>query len=141
MAWGYGDQPQLSVKWSLALCRFVGFTGKRLVTAVAVMWAESGRYPGAWHENLDPETGEVRSIDRGAFQINSVHDARLSPDAAFRPIPNAMYACELSNRGYHWSHWATYNSGRYLLFYPLVLAVWALRRWESRVPRVEAVLG
>jgi hypothetical protein len=135
MAWGFGDQPQLSIKWALALCYFVGFRGKRLVSAVAVMTAESNRYPGAFHENLS-ENGTVLSVDRGLFQINDFWHPSLSDEDAYKPIPNAAYAYDLSNRGEFWSHWAAYGGVRYLLVYAEVLAVWALRKWLTRVTQV-----
>lgn len=61
---------QLTIKWALALCYFVGFRGVRLVSAVALMSAESVRWTRAWNKNYDSETGALKSTDRGLFQIN-----------------------------------------------------------------------
>jgi hypothetical protein len=146
MAWSFGDQPQLSLKWALALGYWAGFRGKRLVSAVTLMWAESGRHPGAWNENLDDD-GNVSSTDRGLFQINDRFHPTLKGDnttrtgPAYEVMPNAMYASDLSNRGEVFGAWAAYGGTRYLAFYPIVAAVWALRRWESRVPNVPRKFG
>lgn len=141
MASSFGDQPRISIKWALALCYHVGFRhGSRLRTAVSVMWAESGRFPAAWNENLSDD-GQVLSIDRGLFQINSIHDRQLPPEHAFEPLANAAYACELSNHGRHWSLWSAYKSGRWLLFWPFVTAVWVVGTWRSRIPKVEERFG
>jgi hypothetical protein len=131
---------QLSIKWALALGRYAGFLGERLCIAVSVMWAESGRWTRAWNINRN-EDGTVRSIDRGLFQINSAAHPDVSEVEAFHPITNAEYASFLSRRGQHWGAWNAFTSGRYLLFYPLVRAVYALGTWRSRVDKVEERFG
>lgn len=99
----------LSIKWALALGYFTGWRANHLVLSVAVMTAESGRYVGAWHENADG------SMDRGLFQINSIH-ASLSEEDAFKAIPNAAFAYQLSQEGRDWTPWAAYNNGAYSQF-------------------------
>jgi hypothetical protein len=140
--WGYGDQPQLSIKWALALCRHVGFTGARLIDAVALMWAESGRYPGAWHYNLSDDETQVLSTDRGLFQVNDYWHRDLSDEQAYKALPNAQYAAKLSNRGYRFVRpdgtliWMAYGGARHQAYRVLVAAVFALGTWKRRVERV-----
>jgi hypothetical protein len=118
---------QLTFKEALALCRVVGFgKGPKLVTAVAVMCAESGRYVGAWHDNTDGST------DRGLFQLNTVHHD-ITDEDAYSAKPNAVYACELSKHGSDWSPWSAYNSGAYEKFVDEVRAVKRENLWQSRM--------
>jgi hypothetical protein len=99
---------QLNRKQALAVCHYVGFRAKHLVTAVAVMGAESGRQYDVVGTNPDG------SHDRGLFQINDRAHPDLSDHDALLPIPNARYAHKMSNGGKNWAPWAAYNSGRYL---------------------------
>jgi hypothetical protein len=99
---------QLNRKQALAVCHFVGFRAEKLVTAVAVMGAESGRKYLAFYVNPSGST------DRGLFQINDGAHPDLSDHDAYLPIPNARYAFKMSNGGKNWAPWAAYNSGRYL---------------------------
>ena len=55
------------------------------------------------------DTNGGRSTDRGYWQVNSVHGALSTYDAA----GNARAAVELSGNGTNWSPWVTYNSGAY----------------------------
>lgn len=125
---------------ALALCHHVGFRKTALNTAVAVMCAESGRYVGAWHDNLN-EDGSVASTDRGLFQINNHWHPDLSDADAYCAIPNAAYAFGMSNEGANFTPWAAYNSGSYLKFLPLVLATRATRLWRNKLPYVEERLA
>lgn len=127
---------RLSIGNALALCYVYGFKGgKNLVTAVCVMSAESARYTRAYNENLD-EDGTVRSTDRGLFQINDRAHPSFSEEEAFQPRANVQFAWHLwMGHDMSFSSWSAYNSGRYLLFWPLVLPVWALGRWKNKVPR------
>ncbi len=99
---------QLNRKQAIALCHYVGFRGDKLVTAVAVMGAESARKYDAIGTNPDG------SHDRGLFQINDRAHPDFSDADALLPIPNARFAHKMSNGGKNWSPWAAYNSGRYL---------------------------
>lgn len=124
---------QLTIKEALALCNVVGFgSGPELVTAVAVMTAESGRYTEAWHDNVSDDD-EVLSTDRGLFQINSVHDFKLPPAEAFDPEANATYAAKLSANGKDWTPWSAYNSGAYKKYMDAVRTVKQDGTWKSRV--------
>lgn len=130
---------QLSYKWSLALCYSVGFRGRSLTTAVALMCAESGRYVEAYHENYD-EDGNLDSTDRGLYQINDKWHPELTNEDAYKAIPNAAYAYSLSS-GKNFVAWAAYNSGSYKKFLPLVHATRILGTWRLRVAKVETELG
>lgn len=131
---------QLTLKWSLALAYHAGFRRIRLVTAVAVMCAESGRWTRAWHDNLDAE-GNVVSTDRGLFQINNKAHPSLSDADAYSPIPNAVYAAMLSHMGASWKPWSAFLSGAHLKFMPIVTTVWLAQAWRTRIRLVESYLG
>jgi len=73
-------------------------------TAAAVALAESGGDPNAYNFNTDS------SIDRGLWQINTVH-GYFSAD--FDPDTNAADAVAISHNGKNWSPWTTYKSGAY----------------------------
>jgi hypothetical protein len=123
---------QLSIKEALALCNVVGFgSGSTLVVAVALMTAESGRYVGAWHDNLASD-GSVASTDRGIFQINTIHEG-LSDEQAYQAKPNAAFAAQLSKQGADFSPWAAYNSGAYEQYVPEVRQVKRLGTWKDRI--------
>lgn len=83
-----------------------GFPTDQLVTAVAVAGAESGWNPTATHVNLNG------SIDRGEWQINSVHADLLALGDWRDPLTNGrMAAAVWKSSG--WPAWSTYNSGAY----------------------------
>ena len=91
--------------------RSAGLSGTRLVTATAIAGAESGYRPGATGVNKDAR-GRVTSIDRGAWQINSVHkqyDARRLFELGY----NARAMAAISKGGANWSPWVTYKTGAY----------------------------
>lgn len=72
--------------------------------AAAVAMAESGGRSDA--TNTSNSNG---SIDRGLFQINSIHGANSTYDLA----TNVRYAIQLSQNGTNWSPWTVYKSGAY----------------------------
>lgn len=80
-----------------------GLSRGRLPTAVATSLAESGGNPNASNRNTDG------SIDRGLWQINSVH-GRLS---TFDPRGNARAMASISHGGTDWTPWVTFKSGAY----------------------------
>lgn len=131
---------QLTFGWALALCYHVGFRGRDLVTAVAVMCAESARYPESWHDNLD-ENGDVVSTDWGLFQLNDkAQDLELPFD--LEPIPNAQKAHDIYKaRGKQFTAWAAYNSGAYEKFLPDSKAAWESMRWWNKLPNVVKHFG
>jgi hypothetical protein len=71
--------------------------------AAAVALAESGGSPDATHVNSDG------SIDRGLWQVNSVHGAQSTTD----PMANARAAVNISSGGQNWHPWVTFNTGAY----------------------------
>lgn len=74
--------------------------------AAAVALAESGGNASASNTNSNG------SIDRGLWQINSVH-GKLS---TFDVVGNVKAAISISNNGKNWSPWVTYVSGAYKKF-------------------------
>jgi hypothetical protein len=72
-------------------------------TAAEIAMAESGGRQYATDLNGGAST------DRGYWQINSVHGAQSTYDAA----GNARAAVQISSNGRDWSPWVTYNSGAY----------------------------
>lgn len=71
--------------------------------AAAVAMAESGGRSDATNRNTNG------SIDRGLWQINTVHGALSTND----PIANAKAAVKISSNGKNWSPWVTFNTGAY----------------------------
>lgn len=81
--------------------RRAGFKGSALVTALAIARGESGWNTTASNRNSDG------SIDRGLWQINSVHGSL----STFDPAANARAAWKISKGGRKWSDWVVYNKG------------------------------
>lgn len=72
--------------------------------AAAVATAESGRRPAAVNgSNTDG------SIDRGLFQMNSIHGGCSTFDLA----ENVRCAVQLRGSANGWNHWVAYKSGAY----------------------------
>lgn len=74
--------------------------------AAAVAMAESGGHSGASNTNTNG------SVDRGLWQINSVHGTQ----STFDIMGNARAAVAISNNGGNWSPWVTFNTGAYKKF-------------------------
>jgi hypothetical protein len=74
--------------------------------AAAVAMAESGGNASAKNVNTDG------SIDRGLWQINSVHGSL----STFNRLANARAAVSISHNGGDWSPWVTYQTGAYRRF-------------------------
>lgn len=115
---------RLSPDQLYALARGQGLASDRAVTSVAVALAESGGRARA--VNRDNTDG---TVDRCAWQINSVHAAydpgRLLDDPAY--CARAM--AEVSHRGTDWSPWVAYDRGRHRRFLPTARA--AARRYQG----------
>jgi hypothetical protein len=85
----------------------------------AQMEKESSFFPRAINENIDKDTGEVTSIDRGLFQLNSKSYPDLSEAEFFNIEINIRYGIahlreELEyHRGNTRRALWTYNAGRY----------------------------
>ncbi len=92
------------------LCHSEGWRDEKLLIAVAVVMAESAGYTEATNENTNG------SIDRGLWQINSLHvDAgRISAEECFDPVASTEYAYSLYKaRSYSFGAWAAFNNGAY----------------------------
>lgn len=71
--------------------------------AASIAMAESGGDPGATDDDGNG------TVDRGYWQINSVHGAQSTYD----PRANARAAVQISGDGTNWTPWVTYNTGAY----------------------------
>ena len=56
-----------------------------------------------------PTTDGNGTVDRGYWQVNSIHGALSTYD----PAGNARAAVQLSGDGTNWSPWVTYQTGAY----------------------------
>lgn len=74
--------------------------------AAAIAMAESGGNPNISHRNSDG------SIDRGLWQINSIHGAQSTLDR----LGNAKAAVSISGNGRNWNPWTVFKSGAYKKF-------------------------
>lgn len=71
--------------------------------AAAIAMAESGGNPNATDYDSNG------SVDRGLWQINSIHGAQ----STFDPTGNAQAAIMISANGSDWSPWVTFQTGAY----------------------------
>jgi hypothetical protein len=72
-------------------------------TAAAIAQAESGGGANSYNRNTNG------TIDRGLWQINSVHGTK----STFDVMANARAAVNISNNGQNWNPWTTFTSGAY----------------------------
>lgn len=87
--------------------RQAGIPEGRLAVCVAIARAESGLDPRAVNTN-----NSDGSVDRGLWQVNSVHCQPRGPyvaDALFDPTYNARAMADISSHGATWTPWATYT--------------------------------
>lgn len=94
---------QLTAAWVKA-----GGDPSKAPMAIAISRAESGGRVGDDVVNHNTDG----SIDRGPWQINSVHGAQSSQNLA----TNAKAAVAISNNGSDWSAWTTFTNGAYKKF-------------------------
>jgi hypothetical protein len=100
-----GDPPGAYTLGALqGLAQRHGFPDPALAAAVAM--AESSGRPTAVNRNTDG------TIDRGLWQINSIHGAQSTFDVE----SNANAAFAISGGGRNWSPWTVYKSGAYRRF-------------------------
>lgn len=83
-----------------------GGVGGAAPIAAAIAMAESGGNTTATNQDSNG------TVDRGLWQINSVHGTQSSYDV----MGNARAAVAISNNGTNWSPWTTYTSGAYRQF-------------------------
>lgn len=99
MSFDYGQIEQLWIQF--------GGNPSAAPMAAAIAMAESGGNPNA--QNSANSNG---TIDRGLFQINSVHGAQSTFDLA----SNIRAAIQISNNGSNWQPWSTFSNGAYRRF-------------------------
>lgn len=98
-----GDVPTFMSGGQVAkVARGAGFKGSSLVTALAVARGESG-----WNEGAVNRSNSDGSIDRGLWQINSIHGSKSTLD----PAANARAAFSISKAGRDWSPWVVFQKG------------------------------
>ena len=90
-----------------------GFSGDRLVTAVAVGMGESSCRPDAYLSNGPTKGCPNGSVDRGLWQINSCWHPSVSKSCAYDAQCNANAAYRISSGGANWKPWVAYTNGRY----------------------------
>jgi lysozyme-like protein len=90
-----------------------GFSGSRLVTAVAVGMAESSCRPEAYLSNGPTKGCPNGSVDRGLWQINSCWHPSVSKSCAYDAQCNANAAYRISSGGANWRPWVAYTNGRH----------------------------
>jgi hypothetical protein len=96
-------------------CETAGFDGDDLVTAVAIVFAESSGNPSAQGDYGDPIAGEYNAF--GLFQINIGENPQYANDNLTDPQTNANDAYEIySNSSSSFRAWSTYNGGQYQAF-------------------------
>ncbi|MGR6964045.1 hypothetical protein ACU610_06265 [Geodermatophilus sp. URMC 61] len=109
--------PDTSARAPADLCAQVasraGFSGDRLVTAVAVGMGESSCRPNAQNANGPTKGCPNGSVDRGLWQINSCWHPSVSRSCAFDAQCNANAAYRISAKGANFRSWAAYTNGSY----------------------------
>jgi len=107
MANGNSNNPSGGVQFTYAqlegLWIQAGGNPQSAAVAAAVAMAESGGNSQATDNDSNG------SVDRGLWQINSIHGAQSTYDV----MGNARAAVAISNNGSNWSPWVTYNTGAY----------------------------
>jgi len=106
--WGSGGAQGIA-----NVLRQAGFAEKDIPTFMAIAMAESGGRPDAVNNR-----NSNGSIDRGLFQINSVHQGNpWYPQNPFDPLQSAKAALAIyQSQGL--KAWSVYNSGAYQKFIP-----------------------
>ncbi|MBJ7600088.1 transglycosylase SLT domain-containing protein [Candidatus Nephthysia bennettiae] len=92
----------------------VGFSGDALVTALEIVWAESGANPRA----LNP------SGARGIFQF--MPNTLADDNCAYDPVCASQAAYRISKAGTDWHKWETFTTGVYARYRSRALAALSL---------------
>jgi hypothetical protein len=100
---GAASGAPLSCQHLEALWTSAGGSAGTALMAAEIATAESGGRQDA----TDPDSNGT--VDRGLWQINSVHGAL----STYNPAGNARAAVLLSSDGTDWSPWVTYATGAY----------------------------
>lgn len=107
--------PRLGVAQIGELAEQAGFSGEGLAMAIAVALAESGGDASATDYDANG------TVDRGLWQINSVHSA-YSAACDYDPPCAAAAAYAISSHGRDWSPWVTYQRGEEIAYLPAAIA-------------------
>ena len=111
------DAADASASAAADLCATVasraGFSGDRLVTAVAVGMGESSCRPDAHNANGPTKGCPNGSVDRGLWQINSCWHPSVSKSCAYDAQCNANAAHRISAKGSNFKPWVAYTNGSY----------------------------
>ena len=111
------DAAEASASAAADLCATVasraGFSGERLVTAVAVGMGESSCRPDAHNANGPTKGCPNGSVDRGLWQINSCWHPSVSKSCAYDAQCNANAAHRISAKGSNFKPWVAYTNGSY----------------------------
>jgi len=107
-------QPGGPISYSDAVyyARGAGIPEGRLAVCVAIAQAESRLDPRAVNTN-----NSDGSVDRGLWQVNSIHCQPRGPyvaDALFDPTYNAQAMATISSHGAAWGQWTTYSGAGYV---------------------------
>jgi hypothetical protein len=96
-----------------------GFRQERAVTALAVVWAESGGNQVAVNINTsNPDSKAYLSMDLGICQWNTYWHPRFRIPRHFDPLSSLKYMFYKSDRGRNFSLWMAYTSGAHEKFIP-----------------------
>ena len=111
------DASDASASAAADLCATVasraGFSGDRLVTAVAVGMGESSCRPEAHNANGPTKGCPNGSVDRGLWQINNCWHPSVSKSCAYDAQCNANAAHRISAKGSNFKPWVAYTNGSY----------------------------
>jgi hypothetical protein len=107
--------PARSIDQIGALAAGAGFRGPGLVMAIAVALAESRGDPRA------TDFDSNGTVDRGVWQINSVH-TEYSVACDYDPPCAAAATFVISQGGSNWGAWVTYQHGAEIPFLPQSVA-------------------
>ncbi len=111
------DAADASASAAADLCATVasraGFSGERLVTAVAEGMGESSCRPDAHNANGPTKGCPNGSVDRGLWQINNCWHPSVSKSCAYDAQCNANAAHRISAKGTNFKPWVAYTNGSY----------------------------
>lgn len=89
----------------VAIVHGAGWRGDDVAIGASIIMAESGGDPGA----VNPYNSNG-TIDRGLWQINSIHEGRLKGGSWFDPADSTRMAREIyADAGNSWQPWSTYS--------------------------------
>jgi hypothetical protein len=91
--------------------------GQPLYTSVCIALAESSGITDNYNDkNFDG------SIDKGVWQINSIHNEKLPGRDRYDPNISAQLMAIISSNGTNWEPWTVYQTGVYMEHMPKVMS-------------------